>query len=82
MKVSELIEELSNFDGDMEVHFAYDYGDHWHSQVAPKVKNAEEGYVKFSDYHRMPKVIEQSEDDYEEGKTPEGAPVVILNYSR
>lgn len=33
MKVKELIEMLEDFDGDMEVATAYDYGDHTHTQA-------------------------------------------------
>jgi hypothetical protein len=65
MKVSELIEQLGYMDKDADVHFAYGYGDHWRTTVAPKVSQVFEGVVEFSDYHRMDKMIED-EDCYDE----------------
>jgi hypothetical protein len=65
MKVSELIEQLGYMDADAEVHFSYGYGDHWRTQVAPKVGSIEEGVVEFSDYHRMDKIVDD-EDCYDE----------------
>lgn len=56
MKVSELIAELQCMNQNAEVHFAYDYGDHWHTHVAPKVSHVFEGYVRYSDYHDMDRV--------------------------
>ena len=35
MLVRDLIELLEGYDADMEVHFAYGYGDHWRTTVAP-----------------------------------------------
>ena len=37
MQVKDLIEQLKYLDQDAEVHFAYNYGDHWRTEVAPKV---------------------------------------------
>jgi hypothetical protein len=65
MKVSQLIEELQCMDQDAEVHFSYNYGDHWRSQVAPKVSQVFEGVVEFSEYHRMDKLVDE-EDTYDE----------------
>ena len=65
MKVSQLIEELQCMDKDAEVHFSYNYGDHWRSQVAPKVSQVFEGVVEFSEYHRMDKLVDE-EDTYDE----------------
>ena len=77
MKVSELIEELKYMDPDAEVHFAYNYGDHWRTQVAPTVDRVDVGTVKYSDYHRMPKVVEsEDDDDYSTEMAP--GQVVIL----
>jgi hypothetical protein len=61
MKLSELIEELQviqrdGVSGDPEVHFSYDYGDHTHTQVAPKVRNVEVTTVVRSEYHDMPRI--------------------------
>jgi len=65
MKVSELIEQLECMDKDAEVHFSYCYGDHWRTEVAPKVERVHQGIVEFSDYHRMDKLVED-EDCYDE----------------
>ena len=77
MNVAELIEELKYMPQDAEVHFSYNYGDHWRTQVAPKVREVSEGAVVYSDYHRMPKVVEFDYDD-EEADENEGASVVII----
>jgi len=63
MLVKDLIAELKNFDGDMEVHFSYNYGDHWRTHVAPVIETVEELPVKHSDYHNMPKLVEDEDDD-------------------
>ena len=65
MKVSELIEILGRYNQDVEVHFSYNYGDHWRTEVAPKVERVHQGIVEFSDYHRMDKLVED-EDCYDE----------------
>ena len=66
MKVAQLIEQLQYMDKDAEVHFAYNYGDHWRTQVAPSVASVEEGVVEFSDYHHMDKMVEEYEDQFDE----------------
>jgi len=65
MKVKDLIEQLGYMDQEADVHFSYCYGDHWRSQVAPKVSQVFEGVVEFSDYHRMDKLVDE-EDTYDE----------------
>jgi hypothetical protein len=66
MLVKELIESLKYMDQDAEVHFAYNYGDHWRTEVAPKVSQVTEGVVEYSDYHRMDKLVTDEEDCYDE----------------
>ena len=66
MKVAQLIEQLQDLDQEAEVHFAYNYGDHWRTTVSPKVTRISEGFVDFSDYHRMDKLVEDEEDLYDE----------------
>lgn len=67
MKVAELIETLQYMDQEAEVHFAYNYGDHWRTEVAPRVSRVNEGIVEFSEYHRMDKlVVEEDYDEYDE----------------
>ena len=75
MRVAELIELLQDENPDAEVHFTYNYGDHWRTQVAPTVDSVEVGRVKFSDYHRMHKVAEW---DYDEDEPDAEATEVVL----
>jgi hypothetical protein len=63
MLVKELIESLKYLDQDAEVHFSYCYGDHWRTEVAPKVGRVDEGAVVYSEYHRMDKMVENEYDD-------------------
>ncbi len=63
MKVSDLIEALQGMDPNLEVHFQYNYGDHWRTQVAPSVGRVDMGFVKYSDYHRMDKLVEPDFDE-------------------
>jgi hypothetical protein len=65
MTVNELKEYLEQFDGDMEVKFSYNFGDYWKTQVAEDISDVEEGYVKYSDYHRMDKIDEDEDEDSE-----------------
>lgn len=53
MTVAELIEQLQGMNQDAEVHFAHGSGDYWRTVVAPTVDSVSEGYVKYSEYHRM-----------------------------
>jgi len=63
MRVADLIAELQSMDKDAEVHFSYNYGDHWRTEVAPRVTSIGEGVVEFSDYHRMDRLVEEDYDD-------------------
>jgi len=65
MTVNELKDILDQFDGDMEVKFSYTSSDYWKTQVAANILDAEEGYVTYSDYHRMSKVDEDEGEDSE-----------------
>lgn len=62
MQVKELIELLQMEDQDAEVHFSYNYGDHWRTEVAPKVGSVDTGAVVYSEYHRMDKMVEDDGD--------------------
>ena len=83
MKVKELIQLLKDGDQEVEVHFAYNYGDHWHTMVAPKIKYLAELPVEFSDYHRMPKLVlagnDMDDDEYNAWDAKEK--VVVLSSS-
>jgi len=70
MQVKDLIEMLQGMDQDAEVHYAYNYGDHWRTEVAPKVGRVDEGAVVYSEYHRMDKMVENEYDSEfdDEGK--------------
>ena len=75
MKVRELIEALQYMDGDLDVHFSYNYGDHWRTEVAPRVSNID---MEYSEYHRMPKVVEVDYDDEDSAEQCKGNPVVLI----
>ena len=67
MQVKDLIEKLQFMNPDAEVHFSYNYGDHWHTEVAPTVSSVDEGVVKYSAYHNMDKLMDENEMYEEEG---------------
>lgn len=80
MTVEELRDQLNllieDGDGDKKIMFSYNYGDHWHTQVAQGVGSVDASYVKFSDYHRMYKVDEEC--DNEETAKENGSELVML----
>jgi hypothetical protein len=80
MKVQELIEQLRFMNPEAEVHFSYNYGDHWRTHVAPKVRQVFEGAVEFSDYHHMDRLVEDEDDAYDEntGKYKTVRRVVVI----
>lgn len=65
MLVHELVAQLLEQNQDAKVHFAYNYGDHWNTEVAPVVCDVSAGVVAFSEYHSMPKVIDEDDIDAE-----------------
>jgi len=77
MKVRDLIEQLGYMDQEADVHFSYCYGDYWRTQVAPRVDSVEEGLVKRSEYHRMDRLMDES-DMYEEEGDYEGTRRVVV----
>ena len=66
MKVADLIEELKYMDQEADVHFAYNYGDHWRTEVAPKVSRVDTGAVVYSEYHRMDRMANDNDNDFDE----------------
>lgn len=64
MTVAELIEELRDFDDDMDVMIGYDYGDRQHTMVFERVRNISEERVVRSGYFNK-YVIESTEDEVE-----------------
>ena len=71
MTVGQLIEQLQQYDQDLEVRFAYNYGDRCQTLVAEPVTTIDQGTVRYSEYHRMDAVTELDEDE-------EYIPVIIL----
>lgn len=79
MTVAELIEQLQMMNQDAEVHFSYNYGDHWRTQVAPTVDSVNEGFVKHSEYHRMDKIVDDEDEIYlEDGSRDEDIKEVVI----
>jgi hypothetical protein len=78
MLVKELIESLQYMDPEAEVHFSYCYGDHWRTEVAPKVGRVDEGVVEYSEYHRMDKIASEDYDDEDEQTVASQRRVVVL----
>ena len=62
MNVKELIEQLQDMNPEAEVHFAYNYGDQWRTEVAPSVGRVDTGAVVYSEYHRMDKILDADGD--------------------
>ena len=78
MQVFQLIEQLMDLDPNAEVHFSYNYGDHWRTEVAPRVGSVLEGMVKYSEYHRMDRLVDEDEMYEEEGDFEGARRVVVL----
>ena len=77
MLVKDLIEQLQSQNPDAEVHFSYNYGDHWRTQVAPSVDRVDLALVKYSEYHRMDKLMDE-DDMYEDEGDYEGTRRVVV----
>jgi hypothetical protein len=77
MQVKELIEMLSHLDQTAEVHFSYNYGDHWRTQVAPSVDRVDLALVKYSEYHRMDRLMDE-DNMYEDEGDYEGTRRVVV----
>jgi hypothetical protein len=75
MKVRELIAALSRLDPEADVHIAYNYGDHWRTQVAPAIRRVGEADVRHSAYHSMPALVD---DDDDEGEPRDGDRCVVV----
>ena len=81
MNVKELIEQLRTYPNDMEVMFAYNYGDYWKTEVAAPVSGVTNNEVTYSEYHRMDKVVDydaERELDEEEGEDDKNRTVCLL----
>lgn len=76
MTVGALIEELRQFDENTPVLFAYDYHDHWRTQVTKEVNNISAEKVTYSDYHSMFKMYQPVDDEDETGDDVHEAVVI------
>lgn len=76
LTVKELRQQLRDYPDDMPVVFKYNYGDHWRTQVAAPASDLEEGEVEWSDYHSMPKIVDD-EDEHDEAQ-PERVAVLVI----
>lgn len=76
MTVAELIQELQQMPQDMEVKFAYNFGDYWGTEVCGYIDGVEIQSVVYSDYHRMDKVLPEDREIDEDTETTE---MVILS---
>jgi len=72
MTVKELMETLSEFDGNLEVGFEHPSHDYWRSMLISTVDDVEEGYANWSDYHSQLAV--PTEDEIEEARYLEKNP--------
>jgi hypothetical protein len=66
MTLDETIEMLTDLrdeigHGNLPVHFSYNYGDYWKTDVAQEASDIQTGYVIHSSYHQMPKVLDEDE---------------------
>ena len=81
MNVKDLIQQLKQMPDDMEVQFAYNYGDYWKTTVTAPVDRVDVESVKYSDYHNMDKLVVQDENedrDDEDDEDDNNRPVVVL----
>jgi hypothetical protein len=78
MLVKDLIEQLGYMNPEAEVHFSYNYGDHWRTEVAPKVSRVDEAVVEYSEYHRMDKIASEDYDDEDEEVVASQRRVVVI----
>jgi hypothetical protein len=78
MQVFQLIEQLMDMDPNAEVHFSYNYGDYWRTEVAPAVVSVKERLVKRSEYHLMDRLMDEDEMIEDEGDFEGTRRVVVL----
>ena len=60
-----LDELIAGGNGDVEIMFAYGYGDYWRTTVAAPLNNIAEVQVKYNDYCSMDQVVGQRMDEDE-----------------
>jgi hypothetical protein len=62
MKVSKMIELLSECDPDMEVRITHTTSDYWGTVVTLPVESVEEMDLVWNEYHRTMKVAKEEDD--------------------
>ncbi len=75
MSSHELARQLLN-GPDLPVHFSYNYGDYWKTEVAPEITEIKDGVVEISTYHDMDKVVPEDDHDQDDEKQRQ---VIILS---
>ena len=78
MTVKELRDVLADFDAEMEVRFAYNYGDYWNTEVAADITDADIGQVQYSAYHKSDKVVDPYKDNDDDSINALTAPHVVI----
>lgn len=74
MTVKELIRALQSVsDPDMEVKFAYDYGDRSHTNVCDDANCVEELDVIYSEYFNRDRIVDADEDE-----KPDARRIVVI----
>lgn len=63
MTVRELKTLLEGYDDDMKVCYQHPSHDYWETQLAGRIRHAEEADVEYTEYHLCHQVLEESDDD-------------------
>lgn len=79
MKVGELQRLLEGYDEDMDVRFAYQYGDYWKSVLAGDISEVSQQEVYWSEYHRQFQVPDPERDRNEDEHEREHDVVLLHN---
>lgn len=64
---------------DLPVHFAYNYGDYWHTTVTQEVESVEVERVTDSAYHRTTTLVTQEDLDAGKYENAELTEVIVLS---
>jgi hypothetical protein len=78
MTVEELMNELAKMDRDAKVHFSYNYGDYWGTEVSQVISRASKGVVKYSEYHGMYKIVDNNNCSDEENSNDDKDTVSVI----
>lgn len=68
--VTELQDLMNDHGENIPVMFAYNFGDHWGTQVAQQIRTVDIDNVEYSDYHNMCKISKDELDEEEETEEP------------